>query len=209
MIKRYQGFLESSNNGFDELEGLIEKEVAYLNLINDIVQRYEDEHSESWELSYEFGKDITFYHFNDQPRESGLGNFQLRSPIRESTVRNIINNNGEICLDKEDPFYSHGIGPVPRPRVISSSNDLLKQILKSSTGTMEYDIYFYRNSLGKRISVTNIVNEIKSQYPFTRIEVDPMFRSHHKHNNRYTMDQIDKHRHLHFEVDINDIRDNI
>ncbi len=85
MIKGWISFLESSNIDFKELEGLIEKEIEYLNLINDIVQRYEDQ-CEFW---YEFDRNLVFY----------------RGELDERIAFVIQCINGEICLDYSSYLY--------------------------------------------------------------------------------------------------------
>ena len=103
MIKGWDGFLESVNDEFSELGKLIEKEIGYLNLINDIIIRYQDQ----YEFSYEFDSDLLFY----KPVVSKDGSL-LPGPM---TVRKIIKVNDEICLD-----------PIP---VYQKPSFILKSIL--------------------------------------------------------------------------------
>ncbi len=152
MIKKYRGFLESTNINFIELEGLIEKEIEYLNLVNDIVQRYEDEYG----LQYEFDKEVLFYNLREGVRQ------------RDFSMRKIIDNNSEIDLDRDSSTNTR-------------SNTLLKDILKSPTSNMRCQIFLYGDSLGylSKQVVDKIVDEIGSQYPFTTIVKDPLIKGSH------------------------------
>ena len=145
MIKGWISFLESSNIDFKELEGLIEKEIEYLNLINDIVQRYEDQ----CEFSYEFDRNLLFY-AGATPRSSTMISTTLDEHI--SFVLQYIN--GEICFRKLDYFY----------------NEIYKKILNSPTGYIRYSMNIKGGSEIDNIS-NMIIDEIRSQYPFTRIDL--------------------------------------
>ena len=138
MIKGWISFLESSNIDFKELEGLIEKEIGYLNLINDIVQRYEDQ-CEFW---YEFDRNLVFY----------------RGELDERIAFVIQCINGEICLDYSSYLYK------------TWGNSSLKEILNSPTGYIRYSMSINGGSEIDNIS-NMIIDEIRSQYPFTRIDL--------------------------------------
>ncbi len=147
MIKGWNGFLESVNDEFSELEGLIEKEVAYLNLINDIIIRYQDQ----YEFSYEFNSDLIFY--------DGQRSRLIQDATDERwTMRKIIKVNDEIYLDKNSNF------------LLQKPSRILKAILNSPAGYIKYEIFIDGGLKSGDIS-NMIIDEIRSQYPFTRIDL--------------------------------------
>ncbi len=144
---RYKKFLESidKEDNFEELKTIIKNIIDHINLINEVIVKWQDE----FEFSYEFNNELWFYGPMRVARIFGLR--RHHSHEQEYYIY-IHDNDGKICLDKR-------YDDAPLDIIIS---------MKKPVPIINFMVYIDSSVDG--IPVNNIIKEIKNRYPFVRID---------------------------------------